>query len=133
MTPSPPRIISDVTGASVKELPSSPPVTDAVMITGEMDGDARSSSLSDIEETGANERLNLVSMEVASDSGDTEAETERLEDSPQKNRIHQNVVLSAAPPGQQNGNGAINQTVLSTTEANPGECLSNDLIALSFI
>lgn len=56
----------------------------------------RSSSLSDIGD-GADE--NMAGSEralstVESDPNDTEAETERLEDSPQKSRINQNLILS---------------------------------------
>ena len=62
------------------------------------EADDRSSSLSEIEERGVTERLNPAALANGSDGGDTEAETERLEDSPQKSRSQQNVVLTAATP-----------------------------------
>ena len=62
------------------------------------EADDRSSSLSEIEERGVTERLNPTQLANGSDGGDTEAETERLEDSPQKTRTQQNVVLTAAAP-----------------------------------
>lgn len=62
-------------------------------------------------------------MEEASDAGDTEAETERLEESPHKARTHQNVVLSASSVGQQNGSTTVSQSVLLTTEPTSGTSL----------
>ena len=62
------------------------------------EADDRSSSLSEIEERGVTERLEPATLANGSDGGDTEAETERLEDSPQKTRSQQNVVLTAAAP-----------------------------------
>ncbi len=60
------------------------------------EGDDRSSSLSDIEDRTANTELALASHNLGggSEANDTEAETERLEDSPQKVQRHTNVVLS---------------------------------------
>lgn len=60
-----------------------------------VDADDRSSSLSEIEDRGVTERLGIARSANTSDGGDTEAETERLEDSPQKTRSQQNVVLTA--------------------------------------
>ena len=62
------------------------------------DGDDRSSSLSDIEDRTANAELGVHAQKVGGDSeaNDTEAETERLEDSPQKIRKHKNVVLNSS-------------------------------------
>ena len=56
-------------------------------------GDDRSSSLSEIGERGGRDEPGNE-IEEPSDAIDTEAETERLEDSPQKIRKHQNVVLT---------------------------------------
>ena len=56
-------------------------------------GDDRSSSLSEIGERGGRDEPDNE-IEEPSDAIDTEAETERLEDSPQKIRKHQNVVLT---------------------------------------
>ncbi len=73
----------------------------AVVGSGEMqitEGDDRSSSLSDIEDRTANTNLarNSHTIRGGSEANDTEAETERLEDSPQKVQKHTNVVLSSA-------------------------------------
>ena len=61
-----------------------------------VDEDDRSSSLSDLGDGGANEELDDAHRGPINDSdgNDTEAETERLEDSPQKLRKHKGVVLS---------------------------------------
>lgn len=56
--------------------------------------DDRSSSLSDLGDRGGNDGPDNELGE-GSDVNDTEAETERLEDSPQKMRKHQNVVLTS--------------------------------------
>lgn len=61
-----------------------------------VDEDDRSSSLTDLGDGGANEELDDAHRGPVNDSdgNDTEAETERLEDSPQKLRKHKGVVLS---------------------------------------
>lgn len=59
------------------------------------EGDNRSSSLSDIGERAEHDEAGNGSHDI-SDANDTEAETERLEDTPQKLRKHQNVVLTSA-------------------------------------
>lgn len=103
----------------LKHFPSSPPTYDALESKGAInDVDARSSSLSEIDDSGANEHLRSIQVEEASDAGDTEAETERLEESPQKARTNQNVVLSARG---QSGSTAVSQTVLLTTEPISGK------------
>lgn len=79
--------------------------------------DDRSSSLSDL-----GDRAGIThSSRAGSEANDTEAETERLEDSPQKQRRHQDVVLTST-------NGAYgdhqNQPVAHTSPANidsPGQ------------
>ena len=86
-----------------------------------VDADSRSSSLSEIDENGAHEHLRPVNPEEASDIADTEAETERLEDSPHKSRTNQNVILAASTVGQQNGDAAVSHTVLLSTEPNIGK------------
>jgi hypothetical protein len=122
MTPSPPIRLPDMDDMDLKHFPSSPPTYDTLEPKGAMnDVDARSSSLSEIDDSGANERSRSIQMEEASDAGDTEAETERLEESPQKARTHQNVVLSASSAGRQNGSTAVSQTVLLTTEPISGK------------
>ena len=61
-------------------------------------GDDTSSSLSDIEDRAANELLenNQDKSARPSDNDDTEAETERLEESPHKTRQHKNIILGLA-------------------------------------
>lgn len=89
-----------------------------------VDEDDRSSSLSDLGDGGANEELDDAHRRPVNDSdgNDTEAETERLEDSPQKIREHKGVVLSlsantediaSSPPaiqGPTSGNEVIHQS-----------------------
>ena len=57
--------------------------------------DDRSSSLSELGERAGHEEAGNVSRSD-SDANDTEAETERLEDSPKKPRIPHNVTLASA-------------------------------------
>ena len=59
-----------------------------------LDADDRSSSLSEIEDRGVTEHIGTVPSPNGSEGGDTEAETERLEVSPEKLRLQQNVVLT---------------------------------------
>lgn len=79
--------------------------------------DDKSSSLSELGDRAVIEH----SSHAASEANDTEAETERLEDSPQKQRRHQDVVFTSA-------NGAygdhLNQSIariLPETVVNPGQ------------
>ncbi|KAL9122252.1 MAG: hypothetical protein Q9187_001187 [Circinaria calcarea] len=62
------------------------------------DGDDRSSSLSDIEDRPGNELVenNHVEFPQGPEGDDTEAETERLEESPQKLRKQKHVILSSS-------------------------------------
>ena len=82
--------------------PSSDPVAPQMsplshVAEAEIQGDDRSSSLSDIEDRPVAEPSEnaLMIASTISESDDTEAETERLEESPQKLRKHENVVFSA--------------------------------------
>lgn len=59
------------------------------------DRDNRSSSLSEIGDRADQEQPDSITR-AESDANDTEAETERLEDSPQKQRKNQNIVLTSA-------------------------------------
>lgn len=79
------------------------------------DQDDRSSSLSDIEERPVANGLEKVTMKSSPplEDYDTEAETERLEESPNKMRKQQNVVLSAS--AQPSG------TTLCVSDGNLGE------------
>ena len=97
-----------------------------------LDEDNRSSSLSDLGDGGANDELDDEHRGPNNDSdgNDTEAETERLEDSPQKYREHTGVVLSlsacadeigSSPPATQGpttGNEVVDQ--LYSTRDNVG-------------
>ena len=62
------------------------------------EGDDRSSSLSEIEDRAEHHgsKADLPPSSSTFDVNDTEAETERLEDSPQKAHRNQNLVLTAA-------------------------------------
>ena len=91
----------------------------AVAGVAESDKDDRSSSLSDIEDRPATERTAIPHMKSSPppEEDDTEAETERLEESPQKLRKQQNVLLSATAgivEGQKDS-----ETQNSNTEAEP--------------
>ena len=85
----------------------------------ESDRDDRSSSLSDIEDRPIAE--NTVQSQLKSspppEEDDTEAETERLEESPQKLRKHQNVVFSATSNASGETMDASYQMSNGTTEA----------------
>ena len=78
---------------------STPPIVDSMTSGGNVGHpeQSRSSSLSDIEDRA--EDFTAQSEQdfrtIASDPNDTEAETERLEDSPQKMRKTQNLLLTA--------------------------------------
>ena len=58
--------------------------------------DSRSSSLSDIEAGKEGDHPTQASIGEFSDGNDTEAETERLEESPEKARQQQNLVLTTS-------------------------------------
>ncbi|KAL8952076.1 MAG: hypothetical protein Q9222_001987 [Ikaeria aurantiellina] len=80
----------------------------------------RSSSLSDIGER-ADERNAPSEPTVDSDSNDTEAETERLDDSPQKSRTNQNLVLTTM-----NSRHSIGQDQLSHLESSEVQDAENE-------
>ena len=83
------------------------------------EGDDRSSSLSDIEDRTANTELGRTSRTIrdGSEANDTEAETERLEDSPQKVRKHTNVVVSSLNGVYHESEDAIEHDMLSTNDS----------------
>ena len=99
MSATPPRHVPELpTLPATSSLPLPPPALEQdkkfkESVIGEADD--RSSSLSEIEERGMIEHLDIAPSINGSDGGDTEAETERLEDSPHKVRSQQNVVLTA--------------------------------------
>lgn len=112
----PPRDISS------QQIPSPPPMVANGVGSGEVppnEGDDRSSSLSDIEDRTANTELALASHNIrgGSEANDTEAETERLEDSPQKVRKHTNVVLSSSSDVYHEGANAVERHVVSANDS----------------
>ena len=84
------------------------------------EADDRSSSLSEIEERGMIERLDIAPSINGSDAGDTEAETERLEDSPYKVRSQQNVILTASAGLHSNGETQSNEFLEKPNVQNQG-------------
>lgn len=70
-----------------------------------VDEDDRSSSLSDLGDGGTNEELDDAHRGpmIDSDGNDTEAETERLEDSPHKVRKHKGVIVSLSANADDTG------------------------------
>jgi len=85
----------------------------------ESDGDDRSSSLSDIEDRPFVEGPMQVQLRSSPppEEDDTEAETERLEESPHKLRKHQNVIFSATNNSSEETVAAGSQRSNRTTEA----------------
>ena len=81
------------------------------------EGDDRSSSLSDIEDRTGNTEPSHTSRTIrdSSDANDTEAETERLEVSPQKTRKLTNVVLSSSNGVYHESEDAIEHDALSAS------------------
>ncbi|MCJ1474276.1 hypothetical protein MMC13_002934 [Lambiella insularis] len=80
----------------------------------EVERDNRSSSLSDIEErhiVEAADKLHDKSSSISEEEEDTEAETERLEVSPQKLRKHENVLFSVFQRPADSGHADTGQTV----------------------
>jgi hypothetical protein len=107
---------------SSQEIHSPAPMVANGVGSGEVrtnEGDDRSSSLSDIEDRTANTELALASHNIrsGSEANDTEAETERLEDSPQKVRKHTNVVLSSSSDVYHESANVIECHVLSTNDS----------------
>ena len=82
------------------------------------EGDDRSSSLSDIEDRTANTEIGPASRAIrgGSEANDTEAETERLEDSPQKGRKHTNVVLRTSNDIYQESANVVENDVLPVSD-----------------
>lgn len=107
MSATPPRHVPELpTLPAIDPLPLPPPALEQdkqFKETAIVEADDRSSSLSEIEERGMAERLDIAPSVNGSDGGDTEAETERLEDSPYKVRLQQNVVLTATAELYGNG------------------------------
>ena len=85
-------------------------------------GDNRSSSLSDIGESGGHHEQEKNHLDEASDANDTEAETERLEATPQKLRAHQNVLL--APSRDHGGLNSLEEPDIPMSD---GKCAENVL------
>lgn len=101
----------------------------------DVDGDG-SSSLSDIEDKdGDQDNLEGEDSELSdqSDENDSEAETERLEDSPQKLRQHQDVVLSSRPdaPAYHQSPSKLQYEFTAGADEEDVESLSGDDASLS--
>lgn len=120
MTTSPPVHRAELLDTSPKPFPSSPPAYNANPDHGAMgDADGRSSSLSDIEDGGVIADSPSAQAGPALDAGDTEAETERLEESPHKDRKHQKIVLTGSLEDRGDGESKFKQLAMPTEE--PGQ------------
>lgn len=106
-----------------------PPIINGATYANEpMDvGDDRSSSLSELGERGGRDEPQNE-MGESSDAIDTEAETERLEVSPQKIRKHQNVVLSQANRLHEDEQDPIARPISPSTPIEIGQCDSAALV-----
>ncbi len=87
------------------------------------DGDDRSSSLSEIGDRIGNDDLASTRLGLAngSDPEDTEAETERLEESPRKVRKNKNVVMTSTSHALRDGTSPLSDHALPINDANIGE------------
>ncbi|KAL8796942.1 MAG: hypothetical protein Q9195_000713 [Heterodermia aff. obscurata] len=130
MSATPPRHVPELPVLpATNPLPLPPPALEQdkqfkEIVTGEADD--RSSSLSEIEERGITERLDIAPSMNGSDVGDTEAETERLEDSPYKVRSQQNVVLTATAGLHGNGEAQSNDAVETQNLQNQNNIIENE-------
>lgn len=90
-----------------------------------VEGDDRSSSLSEIGDRVGNDDLVSTRLGVAggSEANDTEAETERLEDSPQKILKHKDVVMVSSSHALSNGTSPLTVRDLPPNDANGGESI----------
>lgn len=87
------------------------------------EADDRSSSLSEIGDRVGNDDLisSRIRLPNGSDPEDTEAETERLEESPQKPRKNQNVVMTSTTHIFSNGTSPLSDHPLPINRANAGK------------
>ncbi|MCJ1263141.1 hypothetical protein MMC22_003011 [Lobaria immixta] len=99
-----------------------------------VEGDDRSSSLSEIGDRVGNDDLVSTRLGVAggSEANDTEAETERLEDSPQKILKHNDVVMVSSSHALSNGTSPLTVRDLPPNDAN-GELVGDRIDQLSEI
>lgn len=90
-----------------------------------VEGDDRSSSLSEIGDRAGNDDVVSTRLGVAggSEANDTEAETERLEDSPQKTLKHNNVVMLSSSHDLSNSTSSITVHDLPPNDVNAGESI----------
>ena len=90
------------------------------------EGDDRSSSLSEIGDRVGNDDIGSTRVGVAggSEANDTEAETERLEDSPQKNPKHKDLVVVSSPHAMSNGISSLTVHDLPPNDINAGESMT---------
>lgn len=109
------------TTVSPKAPPSSPPVACPNIEHGTPEhGDGRSSSLSEIEDGDPDVPSPSAQAEQLSEAGETEAETERLDDSPHKPRKTQNIVLAASNERYSDDGAVVNQTVSTKGDSTEG-------------
>lgn len=87
------------------------------------EGDDRSSSLSEIGDRVGNDELGSTRLGIAdaSEANDTEAETERLEDSPQKTFKRKNLVMPSPFPVFTNGTSSVTIDGSAVNDANTGK------------
>ncbi|KAL8823345.1 MAG: hypothetical protein Q9191_005941 [Dirinaria sp. TL-2023a] len=134
MTTSPPVQRPELLDTSQKQFPSSPPTYNANPDHGTMgDADGRSSSLSDIEDGGIIADSPSAQAGQALDAGDTEAETERLEESPHKDRKHQNIVLTESLGDRGDGGSVFKHLAVSTEEPSHDKVDGNTALQTSDI
>lgn len=90
-----------------------------------VEGDDRSSSLSEIGDRAGNDDVVSTRLGVVggSEANDTEAETERLEDSPQKTLKHKNVVMLSSSQDLSNGTSSLTVYDLRPNDVNAGESI----------
>lgn len=86
------------------------------------EGDDRSSSLSEIGDRVGNEDISSARLALVdgSEANDTEAETERLEDSPQRTRKRKNVVMTSLDYVLSNGASPSANNILPINGGNNG-------------
>lgn len=125
MTSSPPLPPTE-TNSTLFPSPSTGPVN-GIQYTRDstVEGDDRSSSLSEIGDRVGNDDLVSTRLGVAKgpEANDTEAETERLEDSPQKTLKHKNMVMLSSSHALSNGTSPLTVRDLPPSDVNVGESI----------
>lgn len=121
MTPNSSLLATDPIVASLSNSNQEP--TNTIQYSGDAtaEGDDRSSSLSEIGDRVGNEIATPAKLALAdgSEANDTEAETERLEASPQRTRKRKNVIMTSLNHVLSNGaSPAANQDLLTNDGTN---------------